>query len=98
VPEVDLAERRRRAGERDATAARDADVLGAVLRGHAAPVEAVVVTGDGLAQLPDAGHRGVLVVRGVDVDSIHDSMRAGAPGSGAGLGLTLAQVAPAPGV
>src|SRR5262249_59344559 len=42
VAEVDVAERGRRPRQRRAPAAADADVLRAVLRGEALPVEAVV--------------------------------------------------------
>ena len=80
VAQVDLAEAGRRARERRAPAARDADVLGAVLRRHPAPVEAVVEAGDRLAQLPDAGDRRVLLI--VDVD--RDALRPAAARRGAG--------------
>ncbi len=52
--------------------AGDGDVLGAVTRRHAATVEIVVETGDGFAQLPDPGHRRVLLVGNVDLD-VRDS-------------------------
>ncbi len=70
VAQVDLAQRRRRAGQRRAPAAGHRDVLRAVLRRHAAPVQPVVEVGDRLAQLPQPGHRRVLLVLGGDVDVV----------------------------
>ena len=64
---------------------------GRVLRRQAAAVEAVVELGDGLAQLPQAGDRRVLLIVDGDGDLVHARRRAGEL---AGLGLTLAEVAP----
>ena len=91
VPEVDVPEARGRAGERGAPAARDADVLGAVLRRHAPAVEPVVEGGDRLAQLPDAGDRRVLLIVDVDGDGVDARRRAR---QRARLGLPLPEVAP----
>ena len=76
MPQVHRAQAGRRAGERRAPAARDADVLGAVLRRHPAPVEPVVETGDRLAQLPDARDRRVLLIVDVDGDATDPRRRA----------------------
>ncbi len=92
VAEVDLPERRRRAGEGGAATAGDGDVLRAVARGHAAAVGAVVEVGDGLAQLPQAGDRGVLLIVHGDGHRLATGRRAG---QGARLRLALAEVAPA---
>jgi hypothetical protein len=92
VPEVDVPEGGGGAGEGGPAAAGDGDVLGRVLGGHAAAVEAVVEVGDGLAELPDAGDGGVLVVVRVNGDGL-DAGRAA--GERAGLGHALAEVAPA---
>ena len=91
VPEVDVPERRHRAGEAGAAAAGDGHVLGRVLRRHAAAVEPVVEAGHRLAQLPESRDRGVLVVAGVDAQAI-DSLRSARERPR--LGLALAQVAP----
>ena len=91
VPEVDAAERGGGAGEGQPAAAADGDVLGAVLRGHAAPVGAVVEVGDGGAQLGDAGDRRVLVIPRVDGHRLDARRRSRQV---AGLGLPLAEVAP----
>src|SRR4029079_11820894 len=91
VAQVDRAKAGRRTRERRAPATGDADVLGAVLRRHAAPVEAVVERGDRLAQLGVAGHRRVLLIADGDRDVFDARGRAG---QRAGLGLALAEVAP----
>ena len=86
-----MPEARGRARERRAPAARDADVLGAVLRRHPAPVERVVEGRDGLAQLPDARDGRVLLIVERDLDALHARGRARQL---VRLGLSLAEVAP----
>src|ERR1051325_4008067 len=91
MPEVHVAEARGGAGERRAAAARDADVLRAVLRWNTPAVKPVVEARDGPPQLPDAGDRRVLLVVDIDRDAVDAIGRAG---QRPGLGLALAEVAP----
>ena len=63
-----------------------------VLRGQPLAVEPVVEGGDGLAQLPEAGDRRVLLVVGARSDDVRDARRRA--GQLAGLGLALTEVAP----
>src|SRR5581483_1404670 len=91
VAEVHRAERRRHARERRASARRDADVLGRVSARLAAAIARVVELGHGLAQLPQAGDGGVLLVGGVDGD-LRDAGRGA--GQRPGLGHALPEVRP----
>src|SRR6266540_4267230 len=89
---MDLAaEARGGAGERGAATARDADVLGAVLRRHAAAVMPVVEIRDRFAQLGDTGDGRVFLIVDVDRDLLDARRR---PRQWPGLGLALAEVAP----
>jgi len=85
VAEVDVTEARRRARERRAPAAGDGDVLGGVLRRETAAIEAVVERRDRLAELPEAGRRGILLV--VPREWGPSSRAAARRGSSARLGL-----------
>src|SRR5262249_9194120 len=91
VAEVDETEARRRPGERRAPSARDTHVLRRVLRREPSPVGPVVVGGDCLAQLPQPCNRRVLLIRRIHRDRVNARWRSGEL---AGLGLTLAEVAP----
>src|SRR5690606_15943927 len=59
--EVDWADGRAGAQDRDAAAAAHGDVLGAVFRGKPPPIERVVEPRHGLARLPEAGDRSVFL-------------------------------------
>ena len=91
VAEVDLPQRRDGAGERGAASPADADVVLAVLRALSAPVQTVVQLGHRPPQLPDAGHRRIVLV-------VHADRHLPHPGRGTRqltrLRLALAEVAP----
>ncbi len=91
MAEVDVPETRGGPRERRAPSARDANVLRRVLRGQPAPVEGIVERGHGLAQLPDARHRRVLLIVHRDFDALDARRRAGKVTR---LRLALAEVAP----
>src|SRR5437899_7554349 len=91
MTEVDVTERSRRAGQRRAAAAADADVLRAVLRRQSLAEEAVIERRHGLAQLPQARHRRVLLIVDAHRDLVHPRWRARQI---AGLRLALADVGP----
>ncbi len=63
---MDLRDRGTSAHDRDAAATAQCDVLGGILRRHAAPEQVVVQARHGLARLPEAGDRGVFLGQLVD--------------------------------
>ncbi len=92
VAQVDVAQRGHGARQAGPAAAADGHVLGAVPRRQAAPVEPVVERRHRLAQLPDPGHRRIVVVGRIDRQALASRRRLR---QRSGLRLALAEVGPA---